>query len=340
MSAQPETVLVTGAAGFIGYHASERLIEAGVRVVGIDTLNDYYDVGLKRARLERLAARASYAHSMLDIADAAPLFELFAREKPRRVVHLAAQAGVRHSFLHPEDFVPANLVGFFNVLEACRRTDVRHLLYASSSSVYGANAELPLRAERPADHPVSFYAATKRANELMAHSYSHLHGLPCTGLRYFTVYGPWGRPDMAFYMFTRAILAGEPIRVHNEGRMRRDFTYIDDIVSGTLAALDRPPEGDPGWSGSTTPLSSSRAPWRLYNIGGSEPQELMHVIALLERLLGRKARIEFVPMQAGEVVNTYADTEPLVRDLGFRATVGIEEGLERFVAWYRNYHGV
>ncbi len=295
---------------------------------------------LKQARLDRLKAKPGYVHAALDIADADGLRGLFEVHRPSRVVHLAAQAGVRHSFLHPEEFVPANLVGFFNVLEACRRHDVRHLLYASSSSVYGANSELPLKAERPADHPVSFYAATKRSNELMAHAYSHLHGLPCTGLRFFTVYGPWGRPDMAFYLFTRAILSGRPIRVHNQGHMRRDFTYIDDIVSGTLAALDRPPDGDPSWSGATTPLSTSLAPWRLYNIGGSEPQELMHVIALLETLLKKKALLELVDMQAGEVKDTFADTTPLMRDTGFRATVGIEEGLSRFVAWYREYHGV
>lgn len=332
------TVLVTGAAGFIGYHVCERLLARGERVVGVDSLTPYYDVGLKRARLARLEGRAGYTHHVVDVADGSAMEHLFERHAPARVVHLAAQAGVRHSLTHPEEFVPANLVGFFNVLERCRRADVSHLVYASSSSVYGAGTELPLRADRPADHPLSFYAATKRANELMAHSYSHLYGLPATGLRYFTVYGPWGRPDMAFYLFTRAILAGEPIRVHNEGRMRRDFTYIDDIVGGTLAVLDRPPAGDPDWSGVAMPLDASRAPWRVYNIGGSDPQELMHVIGILERLLGRKAKLDLVGIQPGEVMETYADTAPLCRDAGFRGTVGIEEGLRRFVEWYREYH--
>jgi len=320
--------LVTGAAGFIGMHAAQALLARGDEVVGWDNLNDYYDVGLKRARLQRLQPHARFSFERIDIADASATAAAFARGGFDRVLHLAAQAGVRHSLTHPQDYAQSNLLGFLNMLEGCRHHHVGHLVYASSSSVYGGNRKLPFAEDDPVDHPVSLYAATKKANELMAHSYSHLYGLPTTGLRFFTVYGPWGRPDMAYYLFTRAILAGEPIAVFNHGRMSRDFTYIDDIVDGTLALLDAAP-----------PPSSDAARWRVVNIGGHAPVSLLDFIGALESALGRRARIELRPMQPGDVEATFADDSRLRALTGTtRPTVPLAEGLRRFAAWYLEHH--
>ena len=330
-------VLVTGAAGFIGYHLAARLLAEGRRpVVGLDNLNAYYDPRLKRARLARLVGRPGFAFEKLDLADRAGMAELFARVRPRTVVHLAAQAGVRHSLTNPSAYVDANLVGFGHVLEGCRHHGVAHLVYASTSSVYGANTKMPFSVHDNVDHPLSLYAATKKANELMAHTYAHLYGLPCTGLRFFTVYGPWGRPDMALFLFTQAMLAGRPIRVFNHGRMRRDFTYVDDIVEGVRRVMDRPAAPDPGWSGERPDPGGSAAPYRLYNIGNHQPVELMHVIETLEAALGVAAEMELLPMQPGDVPATFAEVEDLARDLGFRPATPIEEGIARFVRWYRD----
>lgn len=333
-------ILVTGAAGFIGFHVAGRLLDRGQEVVGLDNLNEYYDVGLKLARLARLEARPGFRFVKLDLADRVATAELFAAERFEGVIHLAAQVGVRYSVQNPHAYIDSNLVGFANVVEGCRQTVVRHLVYASSSSVYGANTSMPFAVHQNVDHPMSLYAATKKANELMAHSYSHLHGLPTTGLRFFTVYGPWGRPDMAVFSFTRAIVEGRPIDVYNHGRMRRDFTYIDDIAEGVVRSLDRIPTGDPTWSGDSPDPSTSRAPYRVYNIGNNRPVELMHLIETIERCLGRPARKNFVPMQPGDVPATWADIDDLERDVGFRPATPIEEGITRFVAWYREFYGV
>ncbi|HEX6011827.1 MAG TPA: NAD-dependent epimerase [Geminicoccaceae bacterium] len=329
------TVLLTGAAGFIGYHLGERLLRDGCRVVGVDSLNDYYDPRLKRARLERLLGRPGFAFERIDLADRAAVPALFVATRPAAVVHLAAQAGVRYSLQNPTAYVDANLVGFLNVLEGCRHHGVRHLVYASTSSVYGANTKMPFSVHDNVDHPLSLYAATKKANELMAHTYSHLYGLPSTGLRFFTVYGPWGRPDMAMFLFTKAMLEGRPIQVFNHGRMRRDFTYVDDVVEGVRRVVDRLPEPDPTWSGDRPDPGTSRAPYRLYNIGNHQPVELMHVIASLERVLGVEAVKEMRPMQPGDVPATYADVDDLARDVGFAPATPIEEGIARFVRWYK-----
>ena len=334
------TYLVTGAAGFIGFHVSRRLCERGERVVGLDSVNDYYDVRLKEDRLAQLAGLETFTFRRLDVADRAGLAGLFAQESFDIVIHLAAQAGVRYSLENPHAYIDSNLVGFTNILEGCRHNGVKHLAYASSSSVYGANTRMPFSVHDNVDHPLSLYAATKKANELMAHTYSHLYGLPTTGLRFFTVYGPWGRPDMALFKFTKLILAGEPIDVYNEGRMRRDFTYIDDIVTGVIATADRTATADPGWSGDDPDPATSNAPYRLYNIGNNRPEELLHVIEVLEQCLGRKAKRHLLPMQPGDVPATYANVDDLTRDTGFTPHTPIEEGVARFVEWYRGYYGV
>lgn len=338
------TVLVTGAAGFIGYHVSAALLARGETVLGVDDLNPYYDVALKQARLARLEASAGFTFRRLDIAERGALAGACAGDGVAamagidRVVHLAAQAGVRHSLTHPFDYERANVAGHLEVLELCRALDgLIHLVYASSSSVYGGNSKLPFSESDPVDTPVSLYAATKKADELMSHAYSHLYRLPQTGLRFFTVYGPWGRPDMAAWLFTEAILAGRPITVFNDGDMRRDFTYIDDVVAGVLAALDKPPMDDGGDGGGD---DGRDTPHRLYNIGNNRAEELMRFIALLEEAIGKTAEIEFAPMQPGDVKQTYADIGAIQRDLGFAPTTPIEAGVPKFVAWYREYRGV
>jgi UDP-glucuronate 4-epimerase len=333
-------VLVTGAAGFIGFHTAKALLARGDEVVGIDNLNPYYDPALKQARLAGLVGQPGFTFREIDIADLAALGRLFEDVKPHRVVHLAAQAGVRYSLSHPEAYAAANLTGFLAILEGCRRTQVEHLVYASSSSVYGSNTRQPFSVRHSVDHPVSLYAATKKANELMAHSYSHLYRLPTTGLRFFTVYGPWGRPDMSPYIFTRKILAGEPIEVFNHGNHARDFTYIDDIVEGVVRTLDKVAVPDPNWSSDAPDPSTSNAPWRVYNIGNSQPTPLLDFIATIERACGREAAKILLPMQPGDVEATSADTAALERDVGFRPDTPLATGIERFVAWYRNYHGV
>ncbi len=332
------TLLVTGAAGFIGFHVTKALLARGERVVGIDNLNDYYDVRLKHARLAQLKGHPNFEFLRLDLADRAGLADLFAQHKPRRVIHLAAQAGVRYSLDNPHAYVDSNLVGFMNILEGCRHHAVEHLVYASSSSVYGLNTAMPYSVHHNVDHPISLYAATKKANELMAHSYAHLYRLPTTGLRFFTVYGPWGRPDMAYFKFTKAILEGRPIEVYNHGKMQRDFTYIDDIVEGVIRVLDRIPEPNPAWDGAHPDPGSSPAPYRLYNIGNHSPVELSRFIAALETALGRTAEKIMLPMQPGDVPATYADVDDLMHDTGFAPKTSIEDGLARFTEWYRAYH--
>ncbi len=331
--------LVTGSAGFIGYHVAERLLDRGEDVVGLDVLNDYYDVRLKAARLARLLDRAGYRHERVDLADGAGVERVFTIHRPERVVHLAAQAGVRYSLTNPHAYAQSNLVGFLHVLEGCRHGAVAHLVYASSSSVYGANRKVPFATSDRVDHPISLYAATKKANELMAHTYAHLYGVPTTGLRFFTVYGPWGRPDMAYYAFANAITRGEPIRVFNQGRMRRDFTYVDDVVEGVLRTLDRPARPNEAWDDTAPDAATSHAPYRVYNIGNHQPVELLRFIEVLEKALGRLAVKRFEPMQPGDVPETYADVEDLMRDVGFAPSTPLEVGIERFVAWYRDYHG-
>jgi UDP-glucuronate 4-epimerase len=334
------TILVTGAAGFIGFHVARRLLARGDRVVGLDNLNDYYDVALKQARLRLLEPSANFSFAKLDLSDADGVTALFAAEKPSRVIHLAAQAGVRYSLTNPHVYAASNLVGFLNILEACRHRKVEHLVYASSSSVYGANTSMPFSVHDNVDHPVSLYAATKKANELMAHSYSHLYGLPVTGLRFFTVYGPWGRPDMATFLFTRAILAGEKIEVFNHGQMKRDFTYVDDIVEGVVRVTDVLPTGNPAWSGDEPDPGTSRAPYRLYNIGNNEPVALLDMIAALERSLGRTAEKVLLPLQPGDVPETFADVTDLMSATGFSPNTPLDVGIANFVEWYRSYYGV
>jgi len=335
----PETILVTGAAGFIGFHLTKRLLDAGLTVVGVDNLNPYYDVRLKEDRLARLQGSPGFRFVRLDLADRDGMAALFAREKPARVVHLAAQAGVRYSLENPLAYVESNLVGFLHVLEGCRHHDVRHLVFASSSSVYGGNTRMPFSVHDNVDHPVSLYAATKKSNELMAHAYAALYGLPCTGLRFFTVYGPWGRPDMALFLFTRAILAGEPIDVYNHGRMQRDFTYIDDIVEGVSRILDLIPAPDPRWRGEAPDPATSFAPYRIYNIGNNAPVALTDFIAAIEAALGRKAVRNPLPLQPGDVPATYADVDDLTAAVGFKPSTPLAEGIGRFIRWYRDYYG-
>lgn len=331
-------VLVTGAAGFIGSHVAGRLLDRGDEVIGLDSINDYYDVRLKHARLARLTGRNGFRFFQQDLADRAGMDAFFAAQQPQRVIHLAAQAGVRYSLQNPHAYVESNLAGFINILEGCRHHRVEHLVYASSSSVYGANTGMPFSIHQNVDHPLSLYAASKKANELMAHTYSHLYRLPTTGLRFFTVYGPWGRPDMALFLFTKAILAGQPIDVFNEGRMRRDFTYVDDIVEGVIRVCDRVATPNPEWSGDRPDPGTSAAPYRLYNIGNNNPVELMRLITVLEQELGVTAAKRFLPMQPGDVPATYADIDDLARDVGFRPATPIEEGVRRFVAWYREFY--
>ncbi len=336
-------ILVTGAAGFIGAHVSKFLLARGDEVVGIDNLNDYYEVSLKEARIKDIQAQenaAKFSFIKLDVADRAGMEALFATQGFDKVVHLAAQAGVRYSIENPHAYIDANIVGFMNILEGCRHHNIQHLVYASSSSVYGANEKMPFSVEDNVDHPVSLYAASKKANELMAHTYSHLYGLPTTGLRFFTVYGPWGRPDMALFKFTNAIIKGEPIKVFNYGNHRRDFTYIDDIVQGIIATLDHPAQSNPNWQGTNPDSSSSKAPWRVYNIGAQTPVHLLEYIETLEDALGMKAKKELLPMQPGDVPDTYADVEALVKDVDYRPTTSIKEGVANFVSWYKGYYGI
>jgi UDP-glucuronate 4-epimerase len=333
-------VLVTGAAGFIGFHLAARLLDDGHKVVGVDNLNDYYDVSLKLARLDRLRVREGFEFHKLDLANRLGMEALFRENRFRSVVHLAAQAGVRYSIENPHAYVDSNVVGFLHVLEGCRTSRAGHLVYASSSSVYGANTAMPFSVHHNVDHPVSLYAATKKANELMAHTYAHLYGLPCTGLRFFTVYGPWGRPDMALFKFTRQILAGEPIDVYNYGRHRRDFTYIDDIVEGLVRVMDHIPEPDEGWNSDRPNPGTSRAPWRLYNIGNNRPVELIRYIEVIEECLGATAEKNLLPMQPGDVPDTYADVSALVDEIGYRPSTPIEAGVKSFIEWYREFYGV
>jgi UDP-glucuronate 4-epimerase len=349
-------VLLTGIAGFIGFHFARRLLAEGHPVVGIDNLNDYYDVDLKLARLRELGfaagkltglarrARARLTAPGLvfykaDLQDRGKIAEIFAKERPQRVVHLAAQAGVRYSLENPWAYVDSNLVGFMNILENCRRQPVRHLVFASSSSVYGGNVEQPFSVRQGVDHPLSLYAASKKANELMAHSYAHLFAIPCTGLRFFTVYGPWGRPDMALFIFTRRILAGEPIEVYNHGQMKRDFTYIDDIVEGLWRVLNQPPRPDPGWDARRADPATSSAPYRVFNIGNNRPVGLLDFIGLIEKNLGRKAETVLLPLQPGDVPETSADIDDLRRHVGFAPVTPVEEGVARFIRWYSDYYG-
>lgn len=334
-----EPVLVTGAAGFIGFHVARRLLKQGRAVVGADCLSDYYDVRLKQTRVAELQKLNGFSFAKLDLADRTGTRALFEQHRFRQVVHLAAQAGVRHSLVDPHAYIDANLQGFANVLEGCRHHGCKHLLYASSSSVYGANSKLPFSVHDNVDHPVSLYGATKKANELMAHSYSHLFALPTTGLRFFTVYGPWGRPDMAIWIFASAIAEGRPIKLFNHGNMQRDFTYIDDVVESVVRLIDLSPTGHPQRSGEALDPGTSHAPWRVYNIGNNQPVEVRKVVEILEREFGRAVEKKLLPMQPGDVPATYADIDDLMRDVGFRPSTPIEEGIKRFVAWYREYAG-
>ena len=340
MSKPQTSILVTGAAGFIGFHVAKRLLDHGETVIGLDSLNDYYDVRLKEARLAQLTPHERFRYVKLDLANRQGMRDLFTDEPIRRVVHLAAQAGVRYSLVNPYAYTESNIEGFLNILEGCRYAGIEHLVYASSSSVYGGNTQMPFSIHDNVDHPVSLYAATKKANELMAHCYAHLYRIPCTGLRFFTVYGPWGRPDMALFIFTKAILEGTPIEVFNHGKMQRDFTYIDDIVEGIIRVLDRPATPDPSWSGAQPDPGTSSAPARIYNIGNHQPAQLMRFIEVLEQALGKKAEKKLMPLQPGDVPATYADIDDLSRDVGFTPATPIEEGIPRFVKWYREFYRV
>jgi len=331
-------ILVTGAAGFIGFHTAAKLLERGDEVVGLDNLNDYYDVRLKYGRLDILGKSGAFRFIRLDLADRAGMAEFFQRERFHRVIHLGAQAGVRYSIQNPLAYVDSNVVGMANVLEGCRHHGVEHLVYASTSSVYGANTKMPFSVHQNVDHPLSFYAATKKANELMAHTYAHLYGLPVTGLRFFTVYGPWGRPDMALFLFTRNILAGKPIDVFNYGHHRRDFTYVGDIAEGVVRACDRVAQPNPDWNGDAPDPASSRGPYRLYNIGNNRPVELLRYIEVLEECLGRKAEKNLLPLQAGDVPDTWADIDDLTRDVGYTPATPVEVGIRAFVDWYLEYY--
>jgi len=331
-------LLVTGCAGFIGFHVASRLVDEGNQVLGLDNLNPYYDVNLKRARLERLTSRSGFRFTETDLSDRRGMEALFQKESFDCVIHLAAQAGVRYSLTHPHVYVDSNLVGFAHVLEGCRQTRVKHLVFASSSSVYGANTRMPFSVHQSTDHPISLYAATKKANELMAHTYAHLYGLPCTGLRFFTVYGPWGRPDMALFIFTKAILEDKPIDVYNYGTMQRDFTYIDDAVEGVVRVAEKIPQPNPEWCGESPDPATSSAPYRIYNIGGSEPVQIDDLIAILEAKLGKKAKRKLLPMQDGDVPATFADVADLERDIGVKPKTSLAEGVERFLKWYLDYY--
>ena len=333
-------VLVTGAAGFIGYHTAARLLERGHEVIGFDNLSPYYDVSLKEARLARLKTHEAFRFLKADLADREMVEATFAEEKPQRVIHLAAQAGVRYSLDHPHAYISSNVTGFLHVLEGCRHHGVEHLVYASTSAVYGANGKLPFDVHDPVDHPVSLYGATKKANELMAHSYAHLFGLPVTGLRFFTVYGPWGRPDMSLFLFTRDILAGKPIPVFNFGHHARDFTYVDDAVEGVLRAFDTIATPDPAWRAEAPDSATSSAPYRIYNIGNHSPVALLDYIAAIEKALVKQAKLDLLPQQPGDVEETYADVEALKDATGFQPSTPLEQGIERFVAWYRDYYRV
>jgi UDP-glucuronate 4-epimerase len=332
-------LLLTGAAGFIGFHTAQILLARGDEVVGLDNLNDYYDVTLKQARLAILQKFPNFRFVKLDVADREGTAALFKQEKFQRVIHLAAQAGVRYSIQNPLAYIDSNVVGFANILEGCRHNSVEHLVYASTSSVYGANTKMPFSVHQNVDHPLSFYAATKKANELMAHTYAHLYNLPVTGLRFFTVYGPWGRPDMALFLFTKNILAGKPIDVFNYGNHRRDFTYVDDIAQGVVRAMDRPAQPNAEWSGDEPDPATSKGPYRLYNIGNNSPVELMRYIECIEQNLGKKAEKNLLPLQAGDVPDTSADVEDLVRDVGYKPATPVEEGVRRFIEWYVGYYG-
>lgn len=334
-----KNVLVTGASGFIGFHVSQRLLSEGYTVIGMDNMNTYYDINLKKARLEKLKPFRHLLFYEADISDRQTMSEIFDAHAIDVVVNLAAQAGVRYSIENPHAYVDSNLVGFMNILENCRHHDIKHLVFASSSSVYGANTKMPFSIHHNVDHPVSLYAATKKANELMAHTYAHLYDLPCTGLRFFTVYGPWGRPDMALFLFTRAIFEGNPIRVFNHGKMKRDFTYIDDIVEGVVRVLGRIPQPDPNWDARNPDPGTSYKPYRIYNIGNNNPVELTRFIEVLENVIGKKAQKEYLDLQPGDVVATYADIDDLSALVGFKPVTGIETGIEKFVSWFREYYG-
>jgi UDP-glucuronate 4-epimerase len=337
---QPKNILITGAAGFIGFHLSRKLLDQGCTVLGLDNLNDYYDLNLKQARLDQLTPHPAFTHVNIDLADRSAMETLFSKHHFDAVMNLAAQAGVRYSLKNPHSYVNTNLVGFLNVLEGCRHTNVQHLVFASSSSVYGANTNMPFSVHDNVDHPVSLYAATKKSNELMAHSYSSLFGLPCTGLRFFTVYGPWGRPDMALFLFTKAILEDRPIDIFNNGHMKRDFTYIDDIVEGVARVIHKLPEPAPDWNGNDPDSATSYCPYRLYNIGNNQPVELMRYIETLEQCLGKKAKKNFLPMQKGDVPATCADIADLEKDVGFKPDTSIETGITKFVEWYRGFYNI
>lgn len=333
-------ILVTGVAGFIGFHTAIRLLERGEKVIGLDNVNDYYDVRLKKARLAKLKPFKQFTFAKIDLANRVKMRKLFAEQPIAKVVHLAAQAGVRYSLVNPHAYTDSNIEGFLNILEGCRHAKVKHLVYASSSSVYGGNTQMPFSIHDNVDHPVSLYAASKKANELMAHCYAHLYRIPCTGLRFFTVYGPWGRPDMALFIFTKAILEGKPIEVYNQGKMRRDFTYVDDIVEGVIRTLDHPARPNPAWSGDKPDPGTSSAPARIYNIGNHQPVELLRFIEVLEQTIGKKAKKKLLPIQPGDVPATYADIEDLSRDVGFKPATPIEVGIPRFVQWYREFYKV
>ena len=333
-------ILVTGVAGFIGFHTAIRLLERGEKVIGLDNVNDYYDVRLKKARLAKLKPFRQFTFTKTDLANRVKMRKLFAEQPIVKVVHLAAQAGVRYSLVNPHAYTGSNIEGFLNILEGCRHAKVKHLVYASSSSVYGGNTQMPFSIHDNVDHPISLYAASKKANELMAHCYAHLYRIPCTGLRFFTVYGPWGRPDMALFIFTKAILEGKTIEVYNHGKMRRDFTYVDDIVEGVIRTLDHPASPNPAWSGDKPDPGTSSAPARIYNIGNHQPVELLRFIEVLEQTIGKKAKKKLLPIQPGDVPATYADIEDLSRDVGFKAATPIEVGIPRFVQWYREFYKV
>jgi UDP-glucuronate 4-epimerase len=333
-------ILITGAAGFIGFHVSRRFLESGNSIIGVDNLNDYYDVNLKKARLALLEKKAGFRFVKANIADRERMSALFKEEAPEIVVHLAAQAGVRYSLVNPHVYADSNLTGFINILEGCRHQKITHLVFASSSSVYGANTQMPFSVHHNVDHPVSLYAATKKANELMAHTYAHLYNLPCTGLRFFTVYGPWGRPDMALFLFTKAILEERPIDVFNEGRMSRDFTYIDDIVEGVFRVADKIPNPNVHWNGDNPDPGTSFAQYKIYNIGNNNPVELFEFIRMLEVQLGRKAKMNLLPMQPGDVPKTFADVDDLMKDVGFKPATSLEDGIRHFVKWYREYYNM
>jgi len=333
-------ILVTGAAGFIGFHLAKRLLDSGDTVVGIDNLNNYYDVNLKKARLAILKKYENFHFTKMDIANREDMKRFFHTDSPGYVIHLAAQAGVRYSLENPHAYIDSNLVGFTNILEGCRHNKVKHLIFASSSSVYGANTRMPFSIHHNVDHPISLYAATKKANELMAHTYASLYNIPCTGLRFFTVYGPWGRPDMALFLFTKAILEGKPIDVFNHGKMKRDFTYIDDIIEGVVRIIGKVPQPDPRWNGDEPDPGTSFAPYKIYNIGNNNPVQLMKFISLLEECLGKKALKNLLPMQPGDVPATYADVDDLMKDVGFKPKTPLKEGIKKFMEWYKEYHSM